>query len=73
MARVPPIRQLSSPIVIPQSPKIAAILPKEAPIDCKMAISFFLSFTKRTRREITLQQATRRIIAAIKRKRVLSL
>ena len=68
-----PNRQLKMPTVVPQIPKIAAMLKEEAPIDWRIAISFLLSFTRRRRSEMILEQATIRIIAAMRRKRVRSL
>src|SRR5579862_470499 len=72
-AALAPIRQLMIPKTTPHVPKIHAMLFVEAPMACNMPISRFLSLTSRVRSEMILQQATRRMMAATREKRYLSL
>ena len=73
MAAMLPKKHPSIPIMTPQRAKIEAMLLNEAPIDWRIAISLFLSCTKRTKREMMLEQATIKMMEAMIKSKIRSL
>mgnify|MGYP005625222331 CR=1 FL=1 len=73
IAAIVPIPELIMPIIIPQKPNISATLHRDAPIDCSIPISFFLSLTRRTSIEMIFEHATIIIIMARSENRYFSL